>query len=91
MISLKNGIKIRPVPLTDPRELDKTLALRWLKVFLDRKMKFQRHIEERVAKGIKVANYIKAISVVIRGPLVAGLQKVVNIVLLPVLLYRHKA
>ncbi|KAK8096411.1 uncharacterized protein PG998_014279 [Apiospora kogelbergensis] len=66
-------------------------ALRWLGVHIDRQLKFRQHVQIRAAKGMKVANHIKALAATRRGPPAAGHQKAVRTVILPILLYGHEA
>ncbi|RAL67847.1 hypothetical protein DID88_008573 [Monilinia fructigena] len=52
-------------------------ALRWLGVWIDRKLSFKRHVLERASKALKVARHIKGLAGVKFGPPAASLRKAV--------------
>ncbi|RAL63270.1 hypothetical protein DID88_004347 [Monilinia fructigena] len=52
-------------------------ALRWLGVWIDRKLSFKRHVSERASKALKVARHIKGLAGVKFGPPAASLRKAV--------------
>lgn len=92
-IKLLDGLIIEPVALPSPAagNTDAPPALRWLGVYFDRKLKFRRHVEVRAAMAAKVANHLKGLAAVTRGPPADGLYKAVRTVVLPTLLYGSEA
>ncbi|RAL58161.1 hypothetical protein DID88_002332 [Monilinia fructigena] len=56
---------------------DEQPALRWLGVWIDRKLSFKRHVAERSTKALKVARHIKGLAGVRFGPPAASLRKAV--------------
>ncbi|RAL59181.1 hypothetical protein DID88_006737 [Monilinia fructigena] len=52
-------------------------ALRWLGVWIDRKLSFKRHVTERTTKAMKLARHIKGLAGVKFGPPAASLRKAV--------------
>ncbi|RAL58911.1 hypothetical protein DID88_009331 [Monilinia fructigena] len=62
-------------PTTSAPGDTKQPALRWLGVWLDRKLTFKRHIAERVEKARKVALHIKHLANTVHGPPAASLRK----------------
>ncbi|RAL58640.1 hypothetical protein DID88_003560 [Monilinia fructigena] len=59
------------------RSGDEQPALRWLGVWIDRKLSFKRHVAERSTKALKVARHIKGLAGVRFGPPAASLRKAV--------------
>ncbi|RAL67274.1 hypothetical protein DID88_008038 [Monilinia fructigena] len=62
-------------PTTSAPGDTKQPALRWLGVWLDRKLTSKRHIAERVEKARKVALHIKHLANTVHGPPAASLRK----------------
>ncbi len=62
-------------------------GMRWLGVFLDRKLKFRRHVIEKAASAAKVARHMRSLAAVQHGPPAASMRKAVITCVLPVLLY----
>ncbi|RAL58237.1 hypothetical protein DID88_002284 [Monilinia fructigena] len=52
-------------------------ALRWLGVWIDRKLSFKRHVSERASKALKVARHVKGLAGVKFSPPAASLRKAV--------------
>ncbi|RAL65524.1 hypothetical protein DID88_001090 [Monilinia fructigena] len=78
-------------PTTSAPGDTKQPALRWLGVWLDRKLTFNRHIAERVEKARKVALYIKHLANTVHGPPAASLRKATITCVMPSLLYGAEA
>ncbi|RAL59094.1 hypothetical protein DID88_006740 [Monilinia fructigena] len=66
---------------------DEQPALRWLGVWIDRKLSFKRHVAERSTKALKVARHIKGLAGVRFGPPAASLRKAVVTCVQSLLLY----
>lgn len=87
---------VTPVPLREAIGVDEngdtswgpsSPALRWLGIWFDRRLTFKRHVERRVAATIKIANHIKSLGRVSRGPPADALHKAVTTIVIPSLLY----
>ncbi|RAL65124.1 hypothetical protein DID88_001230 [Monilinia fructigena] len=78
-------------PTTSAQGDTKQPALRWLGVWLDRKLTFKRHIAERVEKARKVALHIKHLANTVHGPPAASLRKATITCVMPSLLYGAEA
>ncbi|RAL66017.1 hypothetical protein DID88_005678 [Monilinia fructigena] len=78
-------------PTTSAPGDTKQPALRWLGVWLDRKLTFKRHIAERVEKARKVALHIKHLANTVHGPPAASLRKATITCVMPSLLYGAEA
>ncbi|RAL64496.1 hypothetical protein DID88_001971 [Monilinia fructigena] len=74
-------------PTTSAPGDTKQPALRWLGVWLDRKLTFKRHIAERVEKARKVALHIKHLANTVHGSPAASLRKATITCVMPSLLY----
>ncbi|RAL59228.1 hypothetical protein DID88_006683 [Monilinia fructigena] len=72
-INVSPELTIRPVTATGNEQP----ALRWLGVWIDRKLSFKRHVTERTTKAMKVARHIKGLAGVKFGPPAASLRKAV--------------
>ena len=66
-------------------------ALRWLRVWFDRKLNFRRHVAIRAAKARKVAAHIRSLAKTTCGPPACSLRKAVITCVLPRLLYGSEA
>jgi hypothetical protein len=53
VLKVNNELEITPITTTLKASQD--LALRWLGVWFDRKLKFRRHVSKRTAKARQVA------------------------------------
>jgi hypothetical protein len=53
VLKVNNELEITPITTTPKASQD--LALRWLRVWFDRKLKFRRHVSKRTAKARQVA------------------------------------
>lgn len=95
--SVKRGGGAPPIPVNAGRmEVIKPIttaehgeqpAIRWLGVWLDRKLTFNRHVSERVTKGMKIARHIRGLGRVTCGPPATALRKAVTTCVLPALLF----
>ncbi|RAL63535.1 hypothetical protein DID88_003579 [Monilinia fructigena] len=72
-INVSSELTIRPVTATGSEQP----ALRWLGVWIDRKLSFKRHVTERTTKAMKLARHIKGLAGVKFGPPAASLRKAV--------------
>lgn len=82
----------RPEPLEAVSAVNgKTPALKWLGVYLDRRLNFRRHISERNAAARKVANHLKSLANTAHGPPAASVRKAVITCILPAILYGTEA
>jgi hypothetical protein len=66
-------------------------ALRWLGMWFDRKLRFRRHITERVSKARHVAGHIRNLARTKDGPPASSLRKAVVTCVLSSALYRAEA
>jgi ribonuclease HI len=67
------------------------LALRWLGVWFDRKLRFRRHVSERTAKARQVAQHIRNLARTKDGPPASSLRKAVTTCVLSSALYGTEA
>ena len=74
-------------PITTAPKADQHPALRWLGVWFDRKLKFRRHVQERVTKARKVAHHIRQLGKTKDGPPASSLHKAVTTCVLSSVLY----
>ncbi|RAL62911.1 hypothetical protein DID88_004752 [Monilinia fructigena] len=72
-INVSSELTIRPVTATGSEQP----ALRWLGVWINRKLSFKRHVTERTTKAMKLARHIKGLAGVKFGPPAASLRKAV--------------
>jgi hypothetical protein len=66
-------------------------ALRWLRVWFNKKLGFKQHISERAAKARQVARHIWGLARVTDGPPASALWKAVITCILPSILYSTEA
>ena len=66
-------------------------ALRWLGVWFDRKLRFRRHVSERIAKARQVAQHIRNLARTKDGPPAGSLRKAVTTCVLSSALYGTEA
>jgi hypothetical protein len=52
---LKVNEELEIIPITTTPKAGQDLALRWLRVWFNRKLKFRRHVSKRTAKARQVA------------------------------------
>jgi len=71
--------------------VSKVPRLRWLGFWFDRKNTGRRHVEEKSAKALAVANHLRGLAGVKYGPLAAALRKVAIAYVLSVGSYAAKA
>jgi ribonuclease HI len=84
-----NGNTIQPVaePQAGNDTPSKLPALRWLGVYIDRKLTFRRHISERCSKAEKVAWHLRSLANTKYGPPAHSIRKAVITCVLPTALY----
>jgi hypothetical protein len=70
---LKVNNELEITPITTAPKAGQHLALRWLGVWFNRKLKFRRHISKRTAKAKQVAQHIQNLARTKDGPLVSSL------------------
>ncbi|KAL6405980.1 reverse transcriptase domain protein [Ilyonectria robusta] len=66
-------------------------ALRWLGVWLDRKLSFKAHVEEWVIKAQATANLLRGLANTVRGPPPDKVRLAVKACVLPILFYGAEA
>ncbi|QSZ33338.1 hypothetical protein DSL72_002926 [Monilinia vaccinii-corymbosi] len=86
-IKVSPELTIRPVEAAGNEQS----ALRWLGIWLDRKLTFKHHVVERTTKATKVARHIKGLAGVKFGPPAASLRKAVITYIQSSLLYGLEA
>jgi ribonuclease HI len=86
---LSDTVQIEPIPLAASR--GQKPGLRWLGVWFDRKLTFQRHVTERSAIARKVAHHVRGLANTAHGPPPSALKKAVTTCILPALLYGAEA
>ena len=86
---VSNELTINPIT-TAPKDGEQP-ALRWLGVWFDRKLTFQRHVSERAVKARKVAHHIRGLARITNGPPASSLRKAVITCVLPSILYGTEA
>jgi hypothetical protein len=77
---------VRP-PETAEGEPPKHAAVRWLGVWLDRKLKWKRHVQERCATAMKAARFMRSLANTRHGPPAFALRTAVTTVIIPTALY----
>ena len=66
-------------------------AMRWLGLWLDRKLTFKTHVEKWTAKAQAVAHHLRSLGNTRRGALPSAVQKAVRACVEPILLYGVEA
>jgi hypothetical protein len=66
-------------------------ALRWLRVWFDRRLTFCRYVFERAAKAQVVAYHIQGLACTVHSPSASALRKVVVMCVLSFILYGTEA
>jgi ribonuclease HI len=79
------------VPITTAPKAGQQPALRWLGMWFDRKLRFRRHIAERVSKARHVAGHIRNLARTKDGPPASSLRKAVVTCVLSSALYGAEA
>lgn len=88
-----SALTVMPVParekamIKDQREKWTLPALRWLGVYFDRGMTWERHVQERCSSALKVANHLRSIANTKNGPPPHSMRKAVATVVLSSVLY----
>jgi ribonuclease HI len=67
------------------------LAMRWLGIWLDRKLTFKTHVEKWAAKAQAIAYHLKSLANTTRGPLPHAVHRAVTACIVPTLLYGAEA
>jgi hypothetical protein len=67
------------------------LALRWLGVWFNRKLRFRRHVSKRITKARQVAQHIRNLARTKDGPPASSLRKAVTTCVLSLALYGTEA
>ena len=65
--------------------------MRWLGLWLDRRLSFKPHVDEWSAKARRVANLLKGIANTKHGPLPRAVRRAVKACVEPTLLYGAEA
>jgi hypothetical protein len=89
--TLKVNDNLEITPITTAPKPGQHPALRWLGVWFDRKMRFQRHVSERVSKARQVAQHIRNLGRTKDGPPASSLRKAVTTCVLSSALYGTEA
>ncbi|KJZ68988.1 hypothetical protein HIM_11629 [Hirsutella minnesotensis 3608] len=79
-----------PVRHADVEKQPET-AMRWLGLWLDRKLTFKTHVEKWTAKAQTVANHIRSLGNTRRGALPRAMQRAVRACVEPILLFGVEA
>ena len=66
-------------------------AMRWLGIWLDRKLSFKTHVEKWTAKAQAIAYHLKSLANTTRGPLPHAVHRAVRACIEPTLLYGAEA
>ena len=83
---------IQPIPLDQSgTKVFKVPGLRWLGFWFDRKNTGRRYVEEKSAKALAVANYLRGLAGVKYGPPIAALRKAAIAYVLLIGLYAAEA
>lgn len=88
---LKVNDELEIIPITTAPKAGQHPALRWLGVWFDRKLRFRRHVEERVTKARRVAQHIRNLARTKDGPPASSLRKAVTTCVLSSALYGTEA
>jgi hypothetical protein len=88
---LKVNKELEITPITTAPKAGQDLALRWLGVWFDRKLKFRRHVSKRTTKARQVAQHIRNLARTTCGPLASSLRKAVTSCVLSLALYGTEA
>ncbi|RYO81946.1 hypothetical protein DL766_008345 [Monosporascus sp. MC13-8B] len=88
-IVIDGHFSIRPVQETQGSEREP--ALRWLGVWFDRKLTFKRHVAERAAKAMALAQHLRSLANTKYGPPADSLRKAVRTCVIPTALYGTEA
>lgn len=80
-----NGQQITPI--TRGLKKSKMLGLRWLGYWFDRQRKGWRHVDERTAAAMVVANHIRRLGAIKKGPPPYALRKAVLAIVTPMVTY----
>ncbi|KAI1839194.1 hypothetical protein JX266_014595, partial [Neoarthrinium moseri] len=65
--------------------------MRWLGIFLDRKLSFREHVKKWATKANRVANHIRSLCNTVRGLPVDSTRKAVIACVVPVLMHGLEA
>ena len=97
-VDLPDGstLTVPPVPIRekvitkDQKEKWTLPALRWLGVYFDRRMTWERHVQKRYSSTLRVANHLRSLTNTKNGPPPHSIRKAVATVVLPSILYGTK-
>lgn len=78
-------------PITTAEKTGQHPALKWLGVYFDKKLRFKRHVQERVQSARKVAGHIRSLARTSSGPPASSLRKAVVTCVLSSALYGAEA
>ncbi|PWI65419.1 hypothetical protein PCL_07020 [Purpureocillium lilacinum] len=76
----QNGIEIVPAD-----------SMRWLGLWLDRKLSFKTYVDEWTAKARRIANHLKALANTRQGPLPSAVRRAIKVCIEPTLFYGVEA
>lgn len=88
-VPLRDGKTL--VPITTADKPHQKPALKWLGVWFDQKLRFRRHVQERVSKARKVAHHIRSLGRTKDGPPASSLHKAVTTCVLSSVIYGNEA
>ena len=89
LLHIREGRTLTPITTAD--KAGQQPALKWLGVWFDKKLRFRRHVSERVAKARKVAGHIRSLARTKDGPPASSLRKAVITCVLSSALYGTEA
>jgi hypothetical protein len=91
ILVLKVNDELEITPITTTPKAGQDLALRWLRVWFDRRLKFRRHVSKRTTKARQVAQHIRNLARTKDGPPASSLRKAVTTCVLSSALYGTEA
>jgi hypothetical protein len=91
-VVVNDGYVIHPVlpPTGAEGEPPKHAAVRWLGVWLDRKLQWKRHVQERCAAAIKVSRFLRGLANTHHRPPAFALRTAITTVMIPTALYAEE-
>ncbi|OAQ93892.1 reverse transcriptase [Purpureocillium lilacinum] len=81
----------RPLIFQNDTEIVPADSMRWLGLWLDRKLSFNTHVDEWTAKARRIANHLKALANTRQGPLPSAVRRAVKACIEPTLFYGVEA
>jgi len=88
-VVINDNIRVVPV-MDEPGTANspaKQAAVRWLGIYIDRKLSFRRHIAERCGRAMKLAWHLRGLANTKYGPPATSIRKAVITCVLPTALY----